>query len=63
MPQYVGVLWWGSIVRLKAFKITKGALQHYAISSLAGGNNLRGFCAKFGSRLIGAQIQEKESSA
>ena len=47
------------IVPFKAFKITKGALQHYATSSLAGGHNLRGFCAKCGSRLTGAENPEK----
>src|SRR4051812_21756961 len=43
----------------KAFKITKGALQHYATPSLAGGHNLRGFCAKCGSRLTGAENPER----
>ena len=47
------------VVPLKAFKITKGALQHHATPSLSGGHNLRGFCAKCGSRLTGAENPEK----
>jgi len=46
------------IVPLKAFKITRGALRHYATPSLAGGYNLRGFCPKCGSRLTGAENPE-----
>jgi hypothetical protein len=46
-------------VPLKAFKITRGALQHYATPSLAGGHNLRGFCPKCGSQLTGAENPEK----
>ncbi|HSY09965.1 MAG TPA: GFA family protein [Candidatus Dormibacteraeota bacterium] len=46
------------IVPLKAFKITRGALPHYATPSLAGGHNLRGFCPKCGSRLTGAENPE-----
>jgi hypothetical protein len=44
---------------IRAFKITQGALQHYATPSLAGGHNLRGFCAQCGSRLTGAENPEK----
>jgi hypothetical protein len=43
------------VVPLKSFKVTKGALQHYATTSLSGHHNLRGFCAKCGSRLTGAE--------
>jgi hypothetical protein len=47
------------IVPLKHFKITKGALQHYATPSLNGGHNLRGFCPKCGSRITGAENAER----
>jgi hypothetical protein len=47
------------IVPLNAFKITKGTLQHYATPSIGGGHNLRGFCAKCGSRLTGAENPER----
>jgi hypothetical protein len=46
------------IVPLKAFRITKGTLQHYGTPSLKGGHNLRGFCPKCGSRLTGAENPE-----
>jgi len=47
------------IFPLRAFKITQGALQHYATPSLGGSHNLRGFCAQCGSRLTGAENPEK----
>ena len=47
------------VVPFKAFKITKGELKHYATPSLAGGHNLRGFCANCGSRLTGAENAER----
>ena len=47
------------VVPLKAFKLTKGALQHYATPSLGGGQNLRGFCVRCGSRLTGAENPER----
>ena len=47
------------VVPLKHFKLTKGALQHYATPSLHGGHNLRGFCAKCGSRITGAENPER----
>ena len=47
------------VVPLKHFKITKGTLQHHATPSLTGGHNLRGFCAKCGSRLTGAENPER----
>lgn len=47
------------VVPLKHFKITKGVLKQYASPSLAGGHNLRGFCAKCGSRLTGAEKPER----
>ena len=43
------------LVPLRYFKITKGALQHYATTRLSGRHNLRGFCAKCGSRLTGGE--------
>jgi hypothetical protein len=47
------------VVPLKHFKIIKGTLQYYATPSLAGGHNLRGFCAKCGCRLTGAESPER----
>jgi hypothetical protein len=47
------------IVPLNAFKITKGALQRFGTPSIGGGHNLRGFCAKCGSRLTGAENPER----
>jgi hypothetical protein len=46
------------IVPFKAFKVVRGAIQHYGTPSLRGGHNLRGFCAKCGSRLTGAENPE-----
>ena len=46
------------IVPLKAFRIAKGALQHHTTPSMKDGHNLRGFCAKCGSRLTGAESPE-----
>lgn len=42
-----------------AFRITAGELQHFATSSERGGHNLRGFCAKCGSRLTGAEDAQR----
>lgn len=39
------------VVPLKAVKFSRGALQHYTTTRLSGRQNLRGFCAKCGSRL------------
>src|SRR6185437_4547345 len=47
------------IMPFKAFKIVKGSLQRYGTPSLAGGHDLRGFCAKCGSRLTGAESPER----
>jgi hypothetical protein len=47
------------VVPFKAFRITKGAVRHYATPSLAGGHNLRGFCGNCGSRLTGAENPER----
>ena len=47
------------ILPIRAFKITKGTLQHYGTPSMGGGHNLRGFCAHCGSRLTGAENPEK----
>jgi hypothetical protein len=52
---YVAVV----VVPLRAFKITKGTLQHFATPSHHGGHNKRGFCAKCGSRLTGAENPER----
>lgn len=40
---------------LAAFRITQGAVQHYATPSEGGGHNRRGFCPTCGSRLTGAE--------
>ena len=42
-----------------AFRLTHGEIQKYATQSDKGGQNLRGFCAKCGSRLTGAESPEK----
>ena len=47
------------LMPFNVFKITKGAIQHYATPSLAGGTNLRVFCATCGSRLTGVENPEK----
>ena len=47
------------IVPLKAFKITRGALQHYATPSLAMGTTCAASAPKCGSRLT---IRKAESS-
>ena len=51
------------VVPLKAFKITIGGLQHYVTARLSGRNNLRGFCAKCGSRLTLGEDPGRDSSA
>jgi hypothetical protein len=51
---YVAVV----VVPIKAFKITKGALRHYATPSIRGGHNKRGFFPNCGSRLTGAENPE-----
>jgi hypothetical protein len=47
------------IFPFQAFKVIKGAIQHYGTPSLGGGHNLRGFCPQCGSRLTGAENPEK----
>jgi len=47
------------VVPLKHFKFTQGAVQHYATPTLGGGHNLRGFCARCGSRITGAENPER----
>ena len=47
------------LVLLRAFRITKGVVQHYATPSIAGGHNNRGFCPKCGSRLTGAENPDR----
>jgi hypothetical protein len=42
-----------------AFRVTHGRIQHYATPSEGGGHNLRGFCAKCGSRLTGAEDEAR----
>lgn len=37
----------------KDLHITKGSLQHYATKSMAGGDHVRGFCGRCGSRISG----------
>lgn len=47
------------VVPFNAFKITKGALQRYATTSLNGSPMVRGFCPKCGCRLTGAENPER----
>ncbi|MEO6995234.1 MAG: GFA family protein [Lacunisphaera sp.] len=47
------------VVPISAFRVTKGTIQHFETPSLAGGHNLRGFCAKCGSRLTGGESSEE----
>ena len=47
------------VFRLATFRITQGALQHFATDSEGGGHNLRGFCAKCGSRLTGVEDSQR----
>jgi hypothetical protein len=47
------------VVRLKDFKTTKGAVQHFAAARLNGRQNLRGFCAKCGSHLTLGEDPER----
>lgn len=42
-----------------AFKLTKGMLQRFATPSLAGGDNVRGFCVICGSRLTVGENPDK----
>ncbi len=42
-----------------AFRVTRGAIRHYATPSERGGHNLRGFCPQCGSRLTGAEDPER----
>lgn len=46
------------IVPAKAFKLSKGMPRYYSTSSLAGGENVRGFCPDCGSPLLGAGNDE-----
>jgi hypothetical protein len=43
------------IVPAEAFKLTQGEMQHHFTQSLKGAKHKRGFCAKCGSRLTGAE--------
>ena len=43
------------VLPLAAFRVTRGAIEHYATPSVGGGHNRRGFCPKCGSRLTGAE--------
>jgi hypothetical protein len=43
------------LVPFNAFKITEGELTRFASPSIGGGENVRGFCAKCGSRITGAE--------
>jgi hypothetical protein len=47
------------IVPLRAFKITKGSIQHFSTECQAGGYNMRGFCYRCGSCLTGGENPEK----
>jgi hypothetical protein len=39
----------------QAFRVTRGEIQRFATDSEGGGHHLRGFCARCGSRLTGAE--------
>jgi hypothetical protein len=42
----------------KHLRVTKGELQQYSTRSMAGGENVRGFCARCGSRISGGKSTE-----
>ncbi len=42
-----------------AFRLTQGEIQRHATASENGGRNVRGFCPRCGSRLTGAEHEEK----
>jgi hypothetical protein len=42
-----------------SFRITQGTLKHHTAESAVGGHNLRGFCSECGSRITGAESEEK----
>ena len=42
-----------------AFRMTRGSVTHYATPSEGGSHNLRGFCARCGSRLTGVEDEER----
>ena len=44
---------------LSAFRVTRGAIKHFATEGADGGHNLRSFCATCGSRLTGAENQQR----
>lgn len=43
----------------KTFRVTQGAIQRHSTPSEGGGDHLRGFCPKCGSRLTGAEDAER----
>jgi hypothetical protein len=45
----------------KAFRLTKGDLTYHFTASLAGGEHKRGFCARCGSRITGAEKRNAPS--
>ena len=47
------------LVPASAFRLTKGQPRYHFTPSLAGGNHKRGFCADCGSRLTGAESDER----
>jgi hypothetical protein len=47
------------VASLQTFTVTKGALERFAITRLNGRQNLRGFCAKCGSRLTVGEDPER----
>lgn len=49
----------GLLVPAAAFRLTKGQLRYHFTTSLAGGKHKRGFCADCGSRLTGAESDER----
>jgi hypothetical protein len=49
----------GLLMPASAFRLTKGQLRYHFTPSLAGGKHKRGFCPECGSRLTGAESDER----
>jgi hypothetical protein len=49
----------GLLMTALAFRLTKGQLRYHFTPSLAGGLHKRGFCPECGSRLTGAESDER----
>ena len=49
----------GLIVPTRAFRLTRGELRYHSTDSERGGRHRRGFCAECGSRITGAEMEER----